>query len=185
MCTNLLTSVYSRNLAEERAATQEEDLSCLNYKYQHLFNFFLNKFLSFFLIFWPCRVLVAGRGLSLVAASGGYSSCGAWVSHCGGFSCCEAWALGVRAQQLWHAGLVVPRHVGSFCTRARTCVPYVGRQILNHCATREIRLHLFSKSPAALCFPGRGSQWDCQRKQLGPPCTPETGWPGHVGCWPP
>ena len=34
-------------------------------------------------------------------------------------------------------GLVAPRHVGSSRTRARTRVLYVGRRILNHCATRE------------------------------------------------
>ena len=34
-------------------------------------------------------------------------------------------------------GLVAPRHVGSSQTRARTRVPCIGRQILNHCATRE------------------------------------------------
>ena len=34
-------------------------------------------------------------------------------------------------------GPVAPRHVGSSQTRARTCVPCIGRQILNHCATRE------------------------------------------------
>ena len=34
-------------------------------------------------------------------------------------------------------GLVTPRHVGSSQTRARTHVPCIGRQILNHCATRE------------------------------------------------
>ena len=33
--------------------------------------------------------------------------------------------------------LVSPRHVGSSQTRARTRVPCIGRQILNHCATRE------------------------------------------------
>ena len=32
---------------------------------------------------------------------------------------------------------LVPRHVGSSQTRARTRVPCIGRQILNHCATRE------------------------------------------------
>ena len=56
--------------------------------------------------------------------------CGAWASHCGGFSCCGAWALGVRAS-------VAPLHVGSSQTRAQTCVPCIGRRILNHCATRE------------------------------------------------
>ena len=37
-------------------------------------------------------------------------------------------------------GLVVPRHVGSSRTRARTHVPCIGRWILNHCATREAPL---------------------------------------------
>ena len=40
-------------------------------------------------------------------------------------------------------GLVPPRHVGSSQTRARTRVPCIGRQILNHCATREAPLYLF------------------------------------------
>ena len=44
-----------------------------------------------------------------------------------------------QAQQLWLTGLVAPRHVGSSQTRARTCVPCIGRQILNRCATREAR----------------------------------------------
>ena len=34
-------------------------------------------------------------------------------------------------------GLVAPRHVGSSQTRARTRVPCISRQILNHCTTRE------------------------------------------------
>ena len=40
---------------------------------------------------------------------------------------------------MWCTGLVDPRHVGSAQTRARTRVPCIGRQILNHCATREAR----------------------------------------------
>ena len=39
-------------------------------------------------------------------------------------------SCGSRAQSL-------PRHVGSSQTRARTHVPCIGRQIPNHCATRE------------------------------------------------
>ena len=39
---------------------------------------------------------------------------------------------------MWFVGLVAPRHVGSFWTRAQTRVPCIGRQILNHCATREV-----------------------------------------------
>ena len=42
-----------------------------------------------------------------------------------------------QAQQLWLTGPAAPRHVGSSQTRARTCVPCIGRQTLNHCATRE------------------------------------------------
>ncbi|KAJ8796303.1 hypothetical protein J1605_017981 [Eschrichtius robustus] len=42
-----------------------------------------------------------------------------------------------QAQQLWLTGPAAPRHVGSSQTRARTRVPCIGRQIFNHCATRE------------------------------------------------
>ena len=41
------------------------------------------------------------------------------------FSSCGSWAP------------VAPRHVGSSQTRARTHVPCIGRQTLNHRATRE------------------------------------------------
>ena len=89
---------------------------------------------------------IAGHRLSLVAASGGYSSlrCAGfslwWLlllqsmgSRRAGFSSCGSWA-----QQLWHMGLVAPRHVGSSWTRDWTRGPCIGRQILNHCATKEV-----------------------------------------------
>ena len=44
---------------------------------------------------------------------------------------------------MWLTGLVAPRHVGSSQPRARTRVPCIGRQILNHCATREALASLF------------------------------------------
>ena len=99
--------------------------------------------------------------------------CGARASHCGGFSCCGArslgawasvvvahglqqlWLVGSRAQaqQLWRTGLVAPRHVGSSRTRARTHVPCIGRQILNHCTTREVPRDNFTWSdPQFLCY---------------------------------
>ena len=91
--------------------------------------------------------------------SGATLRCGAWASHCGGFSCCGARALGTRASvvvvcglsscglralehrlsSLWRMGLVAPWHVESSWTRDRTHVPCIGRQILNHCATREVQ----------------------------------------------
>ena len=42
-------------------------------------------------------------------------------------------------------GLVAPWHVRSSWTRAQTRVPCIGRQILNHCATREVPPCLFFK----------------------------------------
>ena len=47
---------------------------------------------------------------------------------------------------MWLMGLVAPRHVGSSQTRARTRVPRIGRQTLNHCATREALIGRFSES---------------------------------------
>ena len=38
---------------------------------------------------------------------------------------------------MWLTGPVAPRHVGSSQTRVQTRVPCIGRQILNHCTTRE------------------------------------------------
>ena len=51
----------------------------------------------------------------------------------------QLWLVGSRAQaqQLWHTGSVAPQHVGSSQTRAQTSVPCIGRQIPNHCTTRE------------------------------------------------
>ena len=40
---------------------------------------------------------------------------------------------------MWRTGLVAPQHVGSSRTRAQTRAPCIGRWILNHCTTREVR----------------------------------------------
>ena len=128
-----------------------------------ILNFIFYKCIYLFLFyFWLHWVFVAARRLSLVAVSGGYSVLWCtgfsllWLlllwsmgSRCAGFSSCGTWAqqlwlTGSRGQalQLWRMGLVAPRHMGSSRTRARTCVPCIGRQILNHCATREVPLIL-------------------------------------------
>ena len=62
---------------------------------------------------------------------------GVQASHCRGLSCCGAQAPDAQAQQLRLTGPAAPWHVGSSQTRAQTRVPCIGRQILNHCATRE------------------------------------------------
>ena len=101
-----------------------------------LFFFKINLFILF-IYFWLRWVFAAVRGLSLVAASRGYSS-----MRCAGFSL--RWLLllprmgsRAQAQQLWHTGLAAPWHVRSSRTRDRTHVRCIGRQIPNHCATRE------------------------------------------------
>ena len=123
-------------------------------------------FLKIFIyLFWLHWVFVAACGLSLVGASGGYSSLQCpgfsltWFlflrstgSRCTGFRSCGAQAQQLRlvgsraqAQQLWRTGLIALWHVGSSRTRDQTRVPCTGRQILNHCATREA-LFLFFKT---------------------------------------
>ena len=67
------------------------------------------------------------------------------ASHCCGLSLLST-APDAQTQQLWLTGPVAPRHVGSSQTRARTRVPCIGRQTLNHCATREVpNLHFLMK----------------------------------------
>ena len=106
------------------------------------FYFLLNLFILFLAALGLHCCL---RGLSLVAVSGGYSSL-----RCAGFSLW--WLLllrstgsRARAQYLWHTGLVAPQHMGSSQTRAQTCVPCIGRWILNHCATGEVLGGLFKR----------------------------------------
>ena len=79
------------------------------------------------------------------------SSCGKWgpllITVRGPLtvvaSLCGAQAPDAQAQQLWLSGPAALRHVGSSQTRARTRVPCIGRQILNHCATREAHFSSF------------------------------------------
>ena len=78
--------------------------------------------------------------------------------HHRGLSCCGAQAPDAQAQQLWLTGLVAPRHVGSSQTRARTRIPCIGRQTLNHCATREAPYLPFSSAKISArncCLPFR------------------------------
>ena len=92
------------------------------------------------LLFIAVRGLLIGWLLlfqSMGSRRTGSSSCGAWAQ--------SLWLTGSRAQaqQLWRTGLVAPWHVESSQTRARTCVPCIGRWILNHCATRETPMSLY------------------------------------------
>ena len=53
---------------------------------------------------------------------------------------------------MWLTGPAALRHVGSSQTRARTRVPCISMQILNHCATREALWHLTSLTTSFAFF---------------------------------
>ena len=104
---------------------------------------FFKIFIYLFIYFWLRWVFVAACGLSVVAASGDYS----WLQWAG-FSLW--WLLLLRSMGSRCVGSVVVAHglscstaCGIFPDRARTHVPCIGRQILNHCATREVPWWLF------------------------------------------
>ena len=113
-------------------------LSCSCFSFSYNFNILF----TYFHLHW---VFIAPRGLSRAAAHGGLLSCsGNRASPRSSFSCFRAQALGAQAQQLWHTGLVAARLVGSCRARAQTCVPFIGRWILNHWTTRETLELLFN-----------------------------------------
>ena len=101
--------------------------------------FFFYKFIYLFIFIFGCvGSPFLFKGFLQLRQAGATLHRGARASHYRGLSCC-----GAQAQSLWLTGPVAPRHVGSSQTRARTCVPCIGRQILNHCATREAQFSSF------------------------------------------
>ena len=116
----------------------------------HGFLVFLFKlFIYLFIYFWLCWVFVSVRGLSPVAASGGHSS-----SRCKGLSLSRPLLL--RGTGSRRAGSVIVAHgpscsaaCGIFPNQGSNPCPCIGRQILNHCATREALFYfLFSYLPS-------------------------------------
>ena len=110
-----------------------------------LFLFFFRNSRSYLLIDW----LIAVLGLRFCARA--FSSCGKWgplfIALRGPLTIAASLVAEHRLQtrmlsNLWLTGPVAPRHAGSSQTRARTRVPCIGRQTLNHCATREAPDHL-------------------------------------------
>ena len=62
-------------------------------------------------------------------------------------------------------GLVALRHVRSSQTRARTRVPCIGRQILNHCATREALLHSLTIEKKLVLFQSQKEKKENMKKK--------------------
>ena len=110
----------------------------LHWQADSFFFFFLKKFTFFYLFIYDCvESSFLCEAFLQLRRVGTTLHRGARASHCRGLSCCGAQAPDAQAQQLWPTGPVAPWHVGSSQTGARTRVPCIGRQILNHCATRE------------------------------------------------
>ena len=138
------------------------------YKYTYFFK--KNLFIYLF-IFGCIGSLLLCAGFLQLRQAGATLCCVTRASHCSGSSCCGARALGAgfsscgtwaqqlwfvgsraQAQQLWRTGLLAPRYVGSSRTRAQTRNPCIGRQILNHCATRGAPHTFFiKKKPHCMC----------------------------------
>ena len=119
---------------------------CIHVNIHDSFIKIINKrknYISFFffkdwLIDWLlCWVFVSVLGLSLVVASGPGPL---FITVRGSLTIVASLVAEHRLQMRWLMGLVAPRHVGSSRTRARTRVPCISRQILNHCATRAARI---------------------------------------------
>ena len=130
------------------------------------------RFLSFFKINLFIYLFLAVLGLPCCAWT--FSGCGEWgllfVAVCGllivvASLVVEHGLQARRLQQLQHVGSVVVAHglqsagsgvvvhgvscsvaCGIFLTRARTRVPCIARQILNHCATREVPADFLSSA---------------------------------------
>ena len=96
----------------------------------HVISFFFS--ISFCLSFLVGWVFVTVRASSSCGKRGLPSSGGARAAHCRGFSCCQ-----VRAQWLWHMGLVAPWDVESSWTKDWNYVPCIGRWTLNHWTSRR------------------------------------------------
>ena len=104
----------------------------------------LSWFFFFNLFFYSCvGSSFLCEGLLQLRQVGATLHHGARAPHHRGLSRCGAQAPDAQAQQLWLTGPVALRHVGSSQTRAQTHVPCIGRQTLNHCATREALSWLF------------------------------------------
>ena len=79
-----------------------------------------------------------------------------------GFSSCSSWA-----QQLWCTGLAAPWQVKSSQTRNQTCVPCIGRWILNHWTTVEVPfLSHLKEAPHLAWAPVQGCKTLCWNRIL-------------------
>ena len=94
-------------------------------------------------------------GFSLVVVNGGYSlavMCRLLIAVASLVGSMGSGVWSVQAQQLWPESLAALRHVGSSQTKDQTCVPCIGRQILNHW-TRDVPTYIFNIKRERVLFP--------------------------------
>ena len=108
---------------------------CLLFYFIYLFIYYL----------WLCWVFISVRGLPPAAASGGHSS-----SWCAGLSLSRP--LSLRSTGSRRAGSAIVAHgpsrsaaYGILPDQGSNPWPCIGRQILNHCATREAPLFFLTE----------------------------------------
>ena len=98
----------------------------------------------------PAQVTVTDGSLSVSPAvlglsccSWAFSSCSVLLSGCRvRASCCGGFCCGAGTRG---TGLVALQPVGSSQTRDQTCVPCIGRRILNHWTNREVLCQIQGK----------------------------------------
>ena len=117
--------------------------ACFSFCFSTSFFFKFFYFILFLKIYLFIYLFIFGCVGSSFLCKGFLQLRQAGASHYCRLSCCGAQAPDAQAQQLWLTGLVALRHVGSSRTKARTRVPCIGRQTLNHCTTREAPVYHF------------------------------------------
>ena len=94
--------------------------------------FFKIFFLSFFIYFWLLRSLVAAPWIFSSYGERGLLWFWCWLLTMVASLAAEQGSRVLGLQQLWPMGLAALHHMESSNTRDQTCLPCIGRWILNH-----------------------------------------------------
>ena len=128
----------SREKKQEETVTKPENMIMEMTKSEEQKEEKKNVFNKFIYLFFGCvGSSLLHTGFPQLRRAGVTLRHGTQASFCSGFSLLQRMGSRAQAQQLQPMGLVAPQNVGCSQTRARTHAPCIGRQILNHCATRE------------------------------------------------
>ena len=110
--------------------------------YIHLF-YFIHLFIYLFIYFGCIGSSLLRAGFLQLRRAGAPLCCSSRASHCGGFSCWGTRALETRASVVVVHGLSCSAACGIFPDQGSNCVPCIGRQIRNHCATKAVPIYIY------------------------------------------